>query len=235
MAVEAYIFDIDDTLLATTRANQRARRRCLESFLKAAGIEPDEHAAELERKLYKVFGWSKLRDIWCALAIELGMERPQTAWLEQAEELFVSTFFENLAALETVAHTLEALRGRGKRLGIISDGDERLQLRKLHETGLDRFFVPEHVVVTIQNDYYGAKPSTANFRRMEKLLGLLPHEMLYAGDKHWDIAAANTAGWTSVRTLQADGDGAGDWPFPPLRVQMPDHEIRTFSELMEIE
>jgi phosphoglycolate phosphatase-like HAD superfamily hydrolase len=135
MAVEAYIFDIDDTLLATTRANQRARRRCLESFLKAAGIEPDEHAAELERKLYKVFGWSKLRDIWCALAIELGMERPQTAWLEQAEELFVSTFFENLAALETVAHTLEALRGRGKRLGIISDGDERLQLRKLHETG----------------------------------------------------------------------------------------------------
>jgi putative hydrolase of the HAD superfamily len=234
MIIEAFVFDIDDTLLATTRASGRARRRCLDFFFEAAGTSQTADAADIERRLYKAFGWSKLRDLWNALALELGLEKPQQTWLGQAEELFLSTFFENLAVLETVPHTLEALRAKGKQLGIISDGDERLQHRKLRETGLDAFFPSDLVLVTIQSDYYCAKPSTVNFRRMEKVLGLLPHEMLYVGDKPWDIAAAKVAGWTSVRTLQADGEGANDWPFPVLKVQTPDYEIRTFAELSRI-
>ncbi len=234
MRIEAYVFDIDDTLIATTKANRRARRRCLDFFLQSAGLEANEAVIESERRLYDVFGWSKPDDLWRSLAIELGADKPAQQWLEQATELFTSAFFEGLSTLPTVTHTLGALRERGVQIAIISDGEKQLQQRKLRETGLDNLFESERVLVSIQSDYYNAKPSTTNFRRMEKALGLLPHELLYVGDKPWDITAANAAGWTSVRTLQAGGDGANNWPFPPLKIQTPDNEISTFSELLDI-
>ncbi|HUX06295.1 MAG TPA: HAD family hydrolase [Acidobacteriota bacterium] len=234
MKIEAYVFDIDDTLLATTTANRTARRRCLDFFLQSAGFAVDGDIVETERRLYKVFGWGKLGDLWRSLAIELGADPPPHHRLEEAAELFDTVFFENLSTLPTVTHTLAALREGGVQIAVISDGDERLQQRKLRHTGLDHLFESDKVLISIQNDYYGAKPSTANFRTMEKRLGLLPHEMLYVGDKPWDIAAANAAGWTSVRTLQAGGDGANNWPLPALKVQTPDIVINTLSELLDI-
>jgi phosphoglycolate phosphatase-like HAD superfamily hydrolase len=66
---------------------------------------------------------------------------------------------------------------------------------------------------------------------MEKLMGLRPEAMLYVGDRPWDVAAANVAGWTSVRTIQA---GSDDWPSHALKAHQPDFVISSFDQLPEV-
>ena len=232
MPIRAFVFDIDDTLIATTRSSMRARRSSLEFVLGELGSTPDERAAGLADRLYSVFGWSRLRDLWRALAIELGLAAPGQAALDGAAALFDEVFFDGLRALPTIESTLATLASRPVELGIISDGNEGLQRRKLRATGLDRFFAAERVIVTIQSDLSSAKPSAANFRRVEKLAGVRAREAAYVGDKPWDVAAANVAGWISVRSRQVAGSGG--WPSPPLAVQKPDLEIDTLSEILEM-
>ncbi len=233
MPIRAFVFDIDDTLISTTKNTIRARWRCLEFVLGELGGIPDERAAGLVDRLYDVFGWSRLRDLWRSLAVELGLPDPGEAVLDGAATLFEEVFFDGLHALSTVESTLVTLSSRPVEMGIISDGDEELQRRKLRATGLDRFFEAERVIVTIQSDLYSAKPSSANFRRMEKLLDVRAHEAVYVGDKPWDVTAANVAGWTSIRSRQAAGFGV--WPSPSLAIQKPDLEIDTLAEILELE
>lgn len=233
MAIEAFVFDIDDTLTATTKATRAARQRCLEFILEHLGVIPDEHTSEVERRLYEMFSWSRLPDMWRALATELGHEGLDDGAVKKLLSLFDHTFFHNFSLLPTVAETLTALRNDKTPIGIISDGDEALQKRKLRDTGIDKIFDPDRVIVTTQSDIYSSKPSTNNFKTMEKLIGLHGKRIAYIGDKPWDIAAANVAGWISVRTRQALANETDDWPNPALVVQVPDLEIRSLSEVLE--
>ena len=234
MTIKAYICDIDDTLLGTTPANIEARNRCIARFVDASGLDGDllGRATEAERRLYLLFGWAKMTDLWRALAIDLDCDMPSGVFLEELSALFESTFFDSLRVLPTVVDTLEGLRDGGAKLGIISNGDEALQHRKLKVTGLEALFDNGLIAVTIQNDYYNAKPSSASFKRLERKLGLRPGEMLYVGDKPWDVAAANVAGWTSVRTTQVHPEDA--WPSPPMKVLQPDYSISEFAQLRDI-
>jgi HAD superfamily hydrolase (TIGR01549 family) len=234
MAKRAFIFDIDDTLTDTTRANRRARRACLETILNGLGAAADQRVLEIESYLYKVFGWNRLPDLWRGLALELGFDRPGEADVERALALFQKTFFDNFTILPSVEETLTTLQDRGVMLGIISDGDKNLQRRKLQITGLERFFEAERVIVTPQSDIYDAKPSSKNLKRMEKILGLQPDCLTYVGDRPWDIAAARVAGWTAVRTRQARAEEPDDWPSPSPAVHKPDLEIYVFSEILRL-
>ena len=226
--------DIDDTLIASTSSSTKARLRCLEFLLSALSGAVEKKALKLEPRLYEIFGWSKLPDLWRALALELGLQNPTDDLLEGALKLFEETYFETLKPLPTVEQTLKELEERSLPVGIISDGDEELQWRKLRSTGLDRFFDPGFVIITIQSDIYSAKPSTANFCMMEKLLGFKPEDIAYVGDKPWDVAAANVAGWRSVRTRQVLEDRPDFWPDPALEIHKPDNVIYSFSELLEL-
>ena len=234
MTIQAYICDIDDTLLGTTPANLEARDCCIARFIDASGLDGDmlERTTEAERRLYLTFGWAKMADLWRALAIELDCDRPSSVILGELSELFENAFFDSLKVLPTVIETLEALKDGGAKLGIISNGDEELQQRKLKESGLEALFDNGLIAVTIQNDYYNAKPATANFKKLEGRLNLRPREMLYVGDKPWDVAAANVAGWTSVRTTQVHPED--NWPSPPMKVFRPDFTISEFAQLREI-
>ena len=230
---KAVVFDIDDTLTATTAANRAARKACLELITSGLGKTPDARTEALESRLYQVFGWSRLPDLWRALALEAGQENPSEETIEQALELFDKTFFNNFRLLPTVESTLSKLHALGAPMGIISDGDESLQRRKMEQTGIDRYFEPERVIVTIQSDIYSSKPSTRNFLRMEKILGIGAKKSIYVGDKPWDIAAANVAGWTSVRTRQALVGEPDSWPDGKLNIYIPDYVVEKCSEIME--
>lgn len=230
----ALAFDIDDTLIASTRSNLRARRRSTEALQQNLNLRADDVAADIERRLYAHFGWARMPDLWRALALELGAEQPADHVLEDAMLQFEETFFATLSVLPTVTATLSSLRERGVPLGIVSDGDSSLQQRKLRATGLSEFFAPDNVMISIQSDYCNAKPSTSNLRRLQQRLGIQPCEAAYVGDKPRDILAANTAGWLSVLSTQAGDGDKTDWPFPSLAVQRPDLEIRTFAEILEL-
>lgn len=232
--IEAVIFDIDDTLVATSRCNRLCRAAALDRLLGEMQCGDIARAREVESYLYGIFGWARLPDLWRATAIELGAGVPSDELLKDMLHRFESEFVTRLELFPTVERTLMQLRDRGLRLGVISDGDPAWQWRKLKTTGLDRLFDPESVCISIQSDLHNCKPATANFRRQERVHDLPPVAFAYVGDRPNDIIGANVAGWTSVRTRQVNNDGANHWPLLPAGVEIPDHEIDTLSHIMDL-
>ena len=85
---------------------------------------------------------------------------------------------------------LEALAGRGVRLGVLSNFDQRLR-GVLRELGLHASFE----VVTLPADAGAAKPERLIFDVCLKRLGLAPQRVLYVGDRAVeDVTAAKGAG-----------------------------------------
>ncbi|MDP9349634.1 MAG: HAD-IA family hydrolase [Gemmatimonadota bacterium] len=95
---------------------------------------------------------------------------------------------------ERTAETLEELRGRGYRLGVISNADGRVE-GLLESVGLRPYFdfVIDSAVVGIE------KPDPRIFQLACARLGLHPGEALYVGDIYEiDVAGARRAGMRAV-------------------------------------
>lgn len=93
-----------------------------------------------------------------------------------------------------VKETLTALRGRGFRLAVLSNWDERLH-SVLAETGLRSLFD----AVLISSEVGVEKPDAGIFRAAEHALECTPAACLHIGDsRHHDLAGARAAGWSGV-------------------------------------
>lgn len=96
------------------------------------------------------------------------------------------------------AQVIEALRARGVRLGLISDGPLASQSRKVKAVGLEPLFSP--IVLT---DAWGAsfwKPHRRAFEEIERAWGLPPENLVYVGDNPLkDFVAPRAMGWHTVR------------------------------------
>jgi len=115
---------------------------------------------------------------------------------------------------DDVIPTLQKLRARGLKLGVISNWDERLRplLRNLN---LDHFF--QAIIVSCEAG--SCKPSHAIFHAAARALELPPESILHVGD-----------------SLESDVHGARDAGFKPLlirrgRKRVGHGEIRSLREL----
>ncbi len=98
---------------------------------------------------------------------------------------------------DDVLPSLTALRGRGLKLGIISNWDDRLRplLRRLE---LDSFFD----VIVVSCEVGVPKPARRIFERSAQTLGVVPGEILHLGDSlEMDFLGAQAAGF-QARLLQ---------------------------------
>ncbi|MBC2594854.1 HAD-IA family hydrolase [Ruficoccus amylovorans] len=110
--------------------------------------------------------------------------------------------------LPGVREILSRLRGRGYRLGILSNNDERL-LRLLRELELDGFFD----AVVLSSVVGAGKPHRKMFAAAEEALQAEPAHLLHIGDTpHEDIAGALASGWRAVQVgrQRAFTDERGD-------------------------
>ncbi len=90
--------------------------------------------------------------------------------------------------------TLTALRGRGFRLGIISNFDARL-FGLLDGLGIKHFFDP----IVISTQAGSAKPEVEIFQQALAVHDFAPHQALHIGDSSdMDIVGAKAAGLTPV-------------------------------------
>lgn len=107
--------------------------------------------------------------------------------------------------------TLARLRGR-YRLGVVTNGIDRVQRSRLAASGLAPFF---DTVVTSQSCGY-AKPDPRILQVALDALDVLPHHAVYVGDDPGtDGAAARAAG---VRFIWVDRGGRVDGRRPRRRV-----------------
>jgi putative hydrolase of the HAD superfamily len=198
-AIEAVLFDLDDTLLD----GAAAWRRGMETLLLARCPQLDRTSA-LDA-WDSVFEEYFARYLTGALTFEASRIARIRAWAEAVsvdvatgEELswfddYLAGYQSGWAAFDDVEPTLPVLRGF--RLGVITNGDGGQQRAKITALGLGSLFE----VVVCSGDLGFAKPDRHIFEAAADRLGLSPEHCLFVGDRRdSDALGAIGAGMSAV-------------------------------------
>jgi HAD superfamily hydrolase (TIGR01509 family) len=134
-----------------------------------------------------------------------------------ARRLLPEVLREHANIFPNLRETLEKLRARGLKLGIVT-GSQGGSLQLLHEAGLTDFF---EVIIT-GGDVEKPKPDPEGLLRCLSLLGVQPGEAVYVGDTPIDVRASQAAGMATIAVLSGAGDSALLAAEGPYRI-VPDH------------
>ena len=227
------LLDLDDTILDDTgRRDACWRTACTEAAELWADIDVEALYAEVER--VRCWFWSDaersrawrstMRRAWQEigrLAIEqLGGHPGIGAWIGDRH---FELRDEAIAPFPGAVETLSALRARGARLGLITNGSSDAQRAKI-----SRFALEEHFeYVGIEGEVGFGKPDRRAFENALRALDSCPAEAWMVGDNlEWEIEPAQALGikaiWVDVR-----GDG-----LPARSTVVPNRTIRGIGELL---
>lgn len=154
-----------------------------------------------------------------ARCLDIEMDWP--AVLPEINRRFEQDVYERLLC-EGAVETLEALKGRGCRLGIISNNDGKCR-EKCEEMGIDKYF---EIIIDSTVEGVG-KPSPAIFELALERMRISPHEAAHVGDMYGaDVMGARDVGllpvWYNRRGLG------------PLADYRPEFEVRRLMRIPEI-
>ena len=228
-ALQAVLFDIDDTLFSTSDFAERARRNAVQAMiLNGLKIDPEEALRELQEvisefssnysshfdKLLTRIPESRYRGINPAILIAAGV----IGYHETKSELH---------PYPDVVNSLRRLSGTHLVLGVVSAGLQIKQAEKLLRLGVYPFFDPEAIFISDQIGI--SKPNPKIYLHACSRLGVQPSKVLYVGDNPThDIDPCNRLGIATVRcrrgTRHSDVEGE----------TKADHEIQSFEDLLAI-
>lgn len=196
-------FDIDDTLIDHTGAQNRSLLTIRKSYFpNIAQTDFDSIWAEKTRKFWKLFVEKKLT------FKEQQFRRVQTIWEhfekdvkeEDANKIFsmyLNLYESNWSLFSGIKKSLQILRKKGIRLGIISNGNRAQQDKKLKQTGIYQLLDTKLIIVSEEVGF--AKPDLKIFEHAQKISGLSHDEILFFGnDILQDIEPAQEMNWEAV-------------------------------------
>lgn len=227
-SLRAILFDLDDTLILDEELTEAAFREAAAAagvaaerageFAQAARAQavamlaahPEGAACEAlgmaaSELLWAEFehpvlaAWApvfRLQTFRCAVEVAGGAGDPA-----QASAIFARARLAGERLMPGARETLEALRPTF-RLGLLTNGDSRVQRGKLERSGLAPFF--DAVVVSGEEGI--GKPEPAVFQRLLSRLGVSAAEAAMVGNSlRRDIAGANAAGLAAAVWLCIEG------------------------------
>jgi putative hydrolase of the HAD superfamily len=233
--MKALLFDLDDTLLDYSSCQDACWTASCSAVAEPAGVDPtaligaigeirrwfwDDPARHQAERTNMVGAWAKIA--------ELGLTR-----LNCAPDGLARRIAEDFAARRRAAEklfpdalaTLDALRARGVPLGLVTNGDARLQRGKIDRHRLASYFG----VVVIEGEFGAGKPDAAVYRHALQSLGADPAATWMVGDHLvWDIDGAQRVG---LRAAWIDRPRAG---LPPGQPIQPERIIHTLNELIDL-
>ena len=244
--LRAVAFDLWETLITDTpelsREQERLRLTRIEEILSASG-----HAGLAERieNAYRALWhrcqelyWSADRDIPCRTQIthfleELQLDVNDEATLAALEDAYAHAAVEVLpAAVDGAAETLEALKTRGFRIGLISNTGRTpgYALRRvLEQVGL----APSIDVMVFSNEHGFCKPATSIFEELRRGLGTDYSEMAFVGDNLYvDVHGAQRVGMRGIHFVPAKRGTAVAPPVDHGLEIVPDATVRDLREIV---
>jgi putative hydrolase of the HAD superfamily len=210
--IKAVLFDLDETLIdarAGLDAAHEAVARKLRDHLREHGIRADE--ATIRSKLDEFDDRMNMetkynRDDWWPLLLqELGLKKkvPRQT-IEGLTKLYWSTYANVSGLYPDAGATLNYLKEKGYRLGLITDTDGRPGIKSKRLKRFD-FIGLFDVVVVGGEDTSRTKPSPEPFLLAASKLGLRAEECAVVGDKPFtDIKGAKAAGMRAVWVKRRD-------------------------------
>lgn len=126
-----------------------------------------------------------------------------------ATEIFFGFFQQRLVAYPESVETLDALRDRNIRLGILTDVPYGMP-RTFVQRDLAAAKLEQRVDVWLTSREIGwRKPKPEGFRLLAEALGVRPNDLWFVGNEEKDIAGARAAGATAI--LIDRGGAAPAW------------------------
>lgn len=189
--LKAVIFDLDDTLYSE-------KEYVKSGYQKVAKVLPQ--ISNVEEKLWELFESKKP-----AIDELLAQEKIQSEKIKQECLLAYRQQVPEIHLYEGVMEMLIELRGKGLKLGIITDGRPEGQRAKIQALGLESFV--DHIIIT---DELGGpvfrKPNMTAFQIMKEKMNVLYDEMCYIGDNiKKDFIAPEKLGIRSIWFKNTDG------------------------------
>lgn len=244
MGLRGVIFDMGGTLLHYSppgqdwEAMERLGAQGVYYYLRALDYElPSEENALGE-------AWPLAHDLWRSINqddvshLKLGHQVNELArrWgvtdlepeqLEALAEAYMKGIQAIVSPLEGAVETLEALRDRGLRIGLISN---TLWEGRYHRGDLDRWgLTPYLEVLVFSADVEAWKPFPTVFQHALEALDLTPDEAVYVGDSlYFDVYGAQQAGLRGVWIQQERSD------LPDGLQVTPDATIRHLPDLIPL-
>ncbi len=226
------LFDLDDTLLDYSSRQDACWSECCTRVAAPAGVDPEALISAL-REVRRWF-WDDAERHRCARTdmlgawtkiVELALER-----VGRGADGLPRRMAEDFAARRVAAErlfpearvVLERLRAGGVPLGLVTNGDARLQRDKIGRHALAGFFD----VIVIEGEFGCGKPDVRVFRHALAALGSDAARAWMVGDHLvWDVAGAQSAG---ARAVWIDRARRG---VPADSATRPDRIIHSLDEL----
>ncbi|CZQ96301.1 HAD family hydrolase [Trichococcus ilyis] len=200
--VTTFIFDVDDTLYDQLEPFNRAFKK---HFLRFKDEVDIENLYKLSRKYsdeafestgYEIKKLRKMHIYRISKAFEeLGIRITEEEAL--SFQLDYETFQNEIKLIDEFPQIFELLLQRGAKLGIITNGADANQMRKIKQLGLGKWIAPENMLVS---EIAGvSKPNKEIFEALEEKMGFSKHDVYYIGDNfNNDIVGAAAAGWKTI-------------------------------------
>ncbi|MBV8298864.1 MAG: HAD family hydrolase [Candidatus Eremiobacteraeota bacterium] len=202
--VDTVLFDLDDTLHDDSAAYRAAARSVAETVARERGIDARALAGAYEDQATAF--WSQLSAEHLSVAIGEVREQMWDAALRavgiadlvlarRAADAYVAARAGELTLFPGALELLSALRRRGCKLGLVTNGFAATHHEKIDRLGLrelmDGFFIADEVGML--------KPDPALFRHACEALGSTPERSAMVGDRYArDVVGAHEAGLFTV-------------------------------------
>ena len=198
--IRAVVFDLDDTLYDQRQHLAEAFRSVGRLLEELFGLNPEEVAGKLLR-LARVEGSASGR-LFDHLLEEYGI-KPERGIIGRMVSAFYAYKPSKLKPYRGVVETLQWLKKRGLKLGLLTDGRPELQRAKLKALGLEGFF--DAILITDEFGRDFRKPNSAAFLEIARRLNVKPEETAYVGDNPLkDFLGARKAGMAAIRVLTGE-------------------------------
>jgi putative hydrolase of the HAD superfamily len=215
--IKAVLFDLDgtlydrDRLAATLFAEQYATFASDLATVSYERFLRDVHAMDEHGHGDKELGYRALARAW-GLDAAIG---------ERLNAHFRATYDRHCTLADDARFTLDALRGRGYKLAIVTNGGSAMQRRKIAALGLEPWFD----AVLVSEEEGVRKPNAEIFRRALARCNVAAQEAVFVGDHPIaDVEGAHRAGLVAV------------WKFvpywPPVVATAP--RIESLTELLTL-
>ena len=205
-SITTLLFDWDGTVVDSAQLGLTA----FEQSFSALGVAFD---LELYRAVYS--------PNWYSIYEAMGL--PKEKW-EKADELWVHNYGEQVAQpVSGAPETLNELKRKGYRLGVVSSGSECRVSREVSELGLESLFE----VVVCNEQMENKKPHPEGLETAMRSLSCSREESGYVGDSPEDIEMGRRANLLTVGVRSAYPTS---WK---LESQRPDLFVNSFAELLD--
>ena len=222
MRIKAILFDVDNTLIDFMKMKKEAVKAAAAAMI-AAGLPMKQADAEREIwELYEKHGYEYQKVFQKLLlnkmkTVDYSILAPGVIAYKRKKEGYLISY-------PGVYETLEKLRRKGYKLGVLSDAPRIQVWLRLAAMGLHKTF---HFVVTF-DDTKKKKPNPATFRKAIAKLDVRPDQVIMIGDSiERDIKGARKEG---MKTIFAKYGSDSDMC---RRRKKADFEITRFEEIID--